>query len=143
MEGDGYEEGWREPGQGLDENYDDHQDRVERAMDERNVVQPEPREFQTPEERYKDVREKFGRQHQGEYERTGENYRNELAQHPDEREDPVDLRKDFGKLQIIVKLANIHLTPEKPTYGGGSWHVEGQLNESMQVSLSPDRVAES
>lgn len=28
------------------------------------------------------------------------------------------------KLQVIVKLANIHLTPEKPSYNGGSWHVE-------------------
>lgn len=28
------------------------------------------------------------------------------------------------KLQIVVKLANIHLTPEAPTYDGGSWHIE-------------------
>ncbi|ETW81407.1 hypothetical protein HETIRDRAFT_51381, partial [Heterobasidion irregulare TC 32-1] len=42
---------------------------------------------------------------------------------------PVNLR---GKtLQVIVKLANIHLTPEKPEYGGGSWHVEGMLNERI------------
>ena len=43
------------------------------------------------------------------------------------------LRERFGKrgLQVIVKLANIELTPEKPTYGGGSWHVEGQLNERI------------
>lgn len=34
-------------------------------------------------------------------------------------------------LQIIVKLANIHLTPENPSYEGGSWHVEGQLNEHI------------
>jgi hypothetical protein len=26
-----------------------------------------------------------------------------------------------------VKLANIELTPDKPEYDGGSWHVEGQL----------------
>ncbi|OMP86937.1 hypothetical protein BK809_0000613 [Diplodia seriata] len=32
-------------------------------------------------------------------------------------------------LQIIVKLANIHLTPDKPDYPGGSWHVEGMSNE--------------
>lgn len=39
----------------------------------------------------------------------------------------VDLRKDFGStLQVIVKLANIHLTPDKPEYEGGTWHVEGQ-----------------
>jgi len=35
----------------------------------------------------------------------------------------VDLAKDFtaSGLQIIFKLANIHLTPEKPEYEGGSW----------------------
>jgi hypothetical protein len=27
--------------------------------------------------------------------------------------------------QVIFKLANIQLTPEKPSYNGGSWHVEG------------------
>jgi hypothetical protein len=35
------------------------------------------------------------------------------------------------KLQVIVKLANIHLTPSKPTYAGGAWHIEGQLNEHI------------
>lgn len=35
------------------------------------------------------------------------------------------------RIQVIVKLANIHLTPEKPTYDGGSWHIEGQLNERI------------
>ncbi|RDA92039.1 hypothetical protein CP533_0984 [Ophiocordyceps camponoti-saundersi (nom. inval.)] len=33
--------------------------------------------------------------------------------------------------RVIVKLANIHLTPEKPSYDGGSWHSEGQLNEHI------------
>ena len=46
----------------------------------------------------------------------------------------VNLRKEFKQLQIIIKLANIHLTREKPAYEGGSWHVEGQLNESMQAT---------
>ncbi|KAI9742088.1 MAG: hypothetical protein M1834_000478 [Cirrosporium novae-zelandiae] len=48
-------------------------------------------------------------------------------------EEIVDLRKDFGKegLQVIVKLANIVLTPEKPEYGGGTWHIEGMLNEHI------------
>ncbi|MEV7671681.1 DUF4246 domain-containing protein [Streptomyces sp. NPDC088752] len=41
----------------------------------------------------------------------------------------VDLR---GRgLQVIVKLATLHLTPEKPGYAGGSWHVEGMLNERI------------
>lgn len=49
---------------------------------------------------------------------------------------PVNLRKDWAQqgLQIIVKLANIHLTPEKPEYEGGSWHIEGQLNEHICAS---------
>ena len=46
--------------------------------------------------------------------------------------DDVDLREQFGKdgLQVIVKLANIELSPEKPEYGGGSWHIEGQMVSS-------------
>ncbi|KAH8816634.1 hypothetical protein F5884DRAFT_665993 [Xylogone sp. PMI_703] len=41
----------------------------------------------------------------------------------------VDLRAEAEAmgLQVIVKLANIELTPEKPSYDGGSWHVEGQM----------------
>ncbi|MEU9580010.1 DUF4246 domain-containing protein [Streptomyces chilikensis] len=47
---------------------------------------------------------------------------------PDETE-RVDLR---GRdLQVIVKLATIHLTPDKPEYAGGSWHVEGMQNERI------------
>ena len=47
--------------------------------------------------------------------------------------EPLSLREKWGKrgLQVIVKLANIELTPEKPEYAGGSWHVEGQM-------VSPD-----
>ena len=28
-------------------------------------------------------------------------------------------------VQVIVELANIFLTPEKPDYPGGKWYVEG------------------
>lgn len=41
----------------------------------------------------------------------------------------VDLRG--RRLQVIVKLATTHLTPDKPEYSGGSWHVEGMLNERI------------
>ncbi|MGW4631603.1 DUF4246 domain-containing protein [Nocardia sp. NPDC004415] len=41
----------------------------------------------------------------------------------------VDLRG--RRLQVIVKLATIHLTPDKPEYPGGSWHVEGMMNERI------------
>lgn len=43
---------------------------------------------------------------------------------------PMCFKELYGRrgrpLQIIVKLANIELTPEKPKYNGGSWHVEGK-----------------
>ncbi|MFI7005071.1 DUF4246 domain-containing protein [Streptomyces sp. NPDC050145] len=35
------------------------------------------------------------------------------------------------RLQVIAKLATIHLTPDHPEYAGGSWHVEGMLNERI------------
>lgn len=49
----------------------------------------------------------------------------------------VDLRKKFreGGLQVIVKLANIELTPEKPDYKGGSWHIEGQLVSILSLLI--------
>ncbi|RLL98833.1 hypothetical protein CFD26_106850 [Aspergillus turcosus] len=45
----------------------------------------------------------------------------------------VNLCQKFAErgLQVIVKLAKIELTPEKPEYEGGSWHIEGQLNEHI------------
>ena len=48
----------------------------------------------------------------------------------------IDLRSQFKDrgLQIIVKLANIELSPEKPDYEGGSWHIEGQMNERICAS---------
>ncbi|GFP59158.1 hypothetical protein TASIC1_0012016100 [Trichoderma asperellum] len=43
------------------------------------------------------------------------------------------LRKMFKEhgLQVIVKMASIELTPEKPHFPTGSWHVEGQTNEKI------------
>ncbi|KAF8601415.1 hypothetical protein BDV93DRAFT_495817 [Ceratobasidium sp. AG-I] len=38
------------------------------------------------------------------------------------------------KIQVIVKLANIYLTPGHPEYPGGSWHIEGMSNESIAIS---------
>ncbi|KAG8938305.1 hypothetical protein FRC04_009083 [Tulasnella sp. 424] len=38
------------------------------------------------------------------------------------------------RVQVIVKLENIHLTPEKPEYPGGAWHVEGMANERIVAS---------
>ncbi|EME38963.1 hypothetical protein DOTSEDRAFT_75612 [Dothistroma septosporum NZE10] len=62
---------------------------------------------------------------------------------------PINLRHDFADrgLQVIVKLANIHLTPEKPTHDGGAWHIEGQLNEHICASAlyyySSDNITDS
>jgi Protein of unknown function (DUF4246) len=50
-------------------------------------------------------------------------------------------------LQIIVKLASIHLTPDKPGYEGGTWHVEGQMNEHICATAlyyyDSDNITES
>ncbi|KAF9027233.1 hypothetical protein BDZ89DRAFT_1015748, partial [Hymenopellis radicata] len=50
-------------------------------------------------------------------------------------------------IQIIVKLANIVLTPEKLSYPGGSWHVEGMLNEEIVSTFiyyyDEDNITES
>ncbi|KAJ6256441.1 hypothetical protein Dda_8942 [Drechslerella dactyloides] len=48
---------------------------------------------------------------------------------PPEVTDEIKLEGKTAK--VIVKLANIILTPEKPTYGGGSWHVEAMMNERI------------
>lgn len=42
----------------------------------------------------------------------------------------IDRYKEFG-LQIIVNMASIELTPSKPHFLTGSWHLEGQLNEHI------------
>ena len=45
----------------------------------------------------------------------------------------VDLMSKFKKqgVQVIVKLANIELTPDNPSYEGGTWQVEGR---SLQIN---------
>lgn len=43
--------------------------------------------------------------------------------------------KEFKNLKVIVKLANIELTPENPTYEGGSWHLEGCANEDIVATI--------
>ncbi|KAL8834093.1 MAG: hypothetical protein Q9170_003929 [Blastenia crenularia] len=89
---------------------------MEGWKDNRKIIEPEPGEFKTPGERNIGVFDKRNwTRHQIPI--TG-----------------VNLREDHGQLQIIVKLANIHLTPAKPEYFGGSWHVEGQANESICAS---------
>ncbi|TFK89593.1 hypothetical protein K466DRAFT_584455 [Polyporus arcularius HHB13444] len=45
--------------------------------------------------------------------------------------DRVDVNLKGRQIRVIVKLANIVLTPEHPSYPGGSWHVEGMANENI------------
>jgi len=49
----------------------------------------------------------------------------------------INIRRDYAErgLQVTAKLANIHLTPEKPKYEGGTLHVEGQLNGHICASV--------
>ncbi|KAL1612138.1 hypothetical protein SLS60_000361 [Paraconiothyrium brasiliense] len=49
---------------------------------------------------------------------------------------PKDGARLFDKfrgtgLQVIVKMVSIELTPEKPDFPAGGWHVEGQMNEHI------------
>lgn len=90
---------------GFDAAYDAYQE-------SRVITQPEPDVFELPEKRMSEK-----------YSRATNRFKS--------RKGPLDLRMEYGKLQVIVKLANIRLTPEKPVYEGGSWHVEGQMNENM------------
>lgn len=48
-------------------------------------------------------------------------------------EEDIRLSQRFAHsgLQIIVKLASIELTPEKPEFLAGGWHIEGQMNEHI------------
>ncbi|KAJ3365062.1 hypothetical protein GGF32_000242 [Allomyces javanicus] len=58
---------------------------------------------------------------------------------------PFSLRD--RSLKVITKLANIHLTVDNPKYPGGSWHIEGMLNESIIATAiyywDVDNVTES
>ena len=113
LEGTGYvERDTPEPKYPDDDNYDAYEAQSEAWRESREIEQPEPKDFKPPEDR---LREKYAGQVNRFKDRPG----------------PLDLREIYATLQIIVKLANIHLTPEKPKYEGGSWHVEGQMNENM------------
>jgi hypothetical protein len=39
--------------------------------------------------------------------------------------------KKLDKCQVIVKIANVTLTPDNPKYLGGSWHLEGLPSENI------------
>jgi hypothetical protein len=96
----------QKPQQLLNETEGDYYERLDEwARNTRRVVKPEPEKFELP---------------RWDLNTDGKQLNDEMR---------VDLKKEFRErgLQVIVKLANIHLTPEKPNYAGGTWHVEGQL----------------
>ncbi|CAD6939588.1 unnamed protein product [Tilletia controversa] len=45
---------------------------------------------------------------------------------------PISLKN--RRLQVIVKMATIHLDPKKPEYEGGAWHVEGTHREKISAT---------
>ncbi|KAJ1898569.1 hypothetical protein LPJ66_002667, partial [Kickxella alabastrina] len=53
----------------------------------------------------------------------------EPFQWPDRPAMPYNLKG--RRLQAIVKMSNIILTPENPVYEGGAWHVEALANERI------------
>jgi hypothetical protein len=102
-----------------EEEWEYDQRREQWIHDTRQIVQPEPGRFRGG-----------GQAVEAEGEDSGELWSPTPL-------DDVDLRRDFTRtgLQVIVKLANIHLTPDKPNYAGGSWHVEGQMVSLFRTSL--------
>ncbi|KAK7032783.1 hypothetical protein R3P38DRAFT_2918856 [Favolaschia claudopus] len=46
-------------------------------------------------------------------------------------ENNLSVKLAGSDIQVIAKLANIVLTPDKPEYPGGTWHVEGMATESI------------
>ncbi|KAI0324721.1 hypothetical protein GY45DRAFT_1288418 [Cubamyces sp. BRFM 1775] len=66
---------------------------------------------------------------------------------PPSEEGRVSFSLKGRTIQVIVKMANIVLTPELPTYDGGSWHVEGMANEKIVATglyyYDSDNITES
>jgi hypothetical protein len=105
----------QQPQQESDEEDDAFEERFEAWEDSiRKVVQPEP---------------------PGPWKLPVNSDPNNIAEHlaAGTPEQKVDLARDYvhSGLQVIVKLANIVLTPSQPSYSGGVWHFEGQVNERI------------
>ncbi len=62
-------------------------------------------------------------------------YRRPITPQPDAFEAPATTPAPYSllgrRLQVIVKMADIELTPENPEHPAGGWHVEGMLNERI------------
>ncbi|KAJ3118951.1 hypothetical protein HDU96_005188 [Phlyctochytrium bullatum] len=59
-----------------------------------------------------------------------ESFKEEMKEQLENRLMPLRGRQ----LQVIVKAASIHLTPENPRYPGGGWHLEGTENECIAAT---------
>ncbi|PGG99365.1 hypothetical protein AJ79_08559 [Helicocarpus griseus UAMH5409] len=92
-----------------EDEFEDRKEEWEHALQVASIIKPEPGEFKPPKNCY-----------------HSENGGDDVPF-------AVDLQKRYAEqgIQVIVKLANIHLTPDKPQYPGGTWHIEGQLNERI------------
>lgn len=69
---------------------------------------------------------------------------------PNVTKEMVNLQKQFSEkgLQVIVKMTNVELTPEKPDYDGSLWCLEGQLVSLVSrltesLLLKPPRTSTS
>ncbi|KAK3068378.1 hypothetical protein LTR53_014111 [Teratosphaeriaceae sp. CCFEE 6253] len=107
-----------------EENYNRHnhfEDWLSDHPDERRVLQPSPKGDYLPfEQRLESASDEQAQ------ESTPQNPAAAPQPHP-----RIDLRTASPTLQVIFKLATIHLTPSNPIYDGSSWHVEGALNEHI------------
>lgn len=134
MANDGYGDVGPEPDWNEEQDGDENENRLENWRESRPIIFPEPKRFEPPAPTADPCHPKFD-QHLENPDHDSHKY-------------AVDLRAHFnGHLQVIVKLANIYLTPDKPEYAGGSWHVEGQANESICASAiyyySCDNISDS
>lgn len=98
-----------------DERYQQHLDRVLKLYDENEEEAEEAEE---------------------EFEKCKANYLKKFP--PVYVEDPPTIPYDLlaqKRIKVIVKMASIELTPEKPAYPGGTWHVEGTINEDIVATV--------
>ncbi|KAE8136091.1 hypothetical protein BDV38DRAFT_284334 [Aspergillus pseudotamarii] len=115
-------------------------DGVTFTPDEDDVESPEqvrPYTFQEANE-HKDISatdafDEWFRENRVFAEREPEPFRSRQQWEENAEHRPVDLQAQFATpgMQVIFKLANIHLTPEEPEYDGGTWHIEGAMNEHI------------
>ncbi|KAE8308479.1 hypothetical protein BDV41DRAFT_581455 [Aspergillus transmontanensis] len=108
--------------------------------DEDEVYSPEQVRPYTYQEAYEDDDisaiwsfEKWVRENRVFIEKEPDPFRSRRQWEEDAEHRAVNLQAQFATsgLQVIFKLANIHLTPEKPKYDGGTWHIEGAMNENI------------